>query len=84
MRTHQCKILNNSVKNLMISDRNMIAIFGCKTTDLWGWRDGSIVYSSRGPSSIPNTYLADHNCSPMGSDALFWCANIHADKYPNT
>lgn len=43
MRTHKCKILNNSVKNPMTSDRNLISIFGCKITDLWGWRDGSIV-----------------------------------------
>lgn len=43
MRTHKCKILNNSVKNPMTSDRNLISIFGCKITDLWGWRDGTTV-----------------------------------------
>jgi hypothetical protein len=35
-------------------------------------------------SSIPSTHMVAHNynCSLMGSDTLFWCADKHANKTP--
>lgn len=81
MQTHECKILKNLVKNPMTSHRNMIAIVGCKITDLWVWRNGSVIRAlcllPQVLSSIPNTHMADHNYSPMESNAFFWCVDIH-------
>jgi hypothetical protein len=54
------------------------------TTRIRGWRDGSAVkstgYSSRGPELIPCNHIVAHNPSIMGSDILFWHADIHIDR----
>ena len=55
-----------------------------KSTDCWGWRDGSavksIACSSRGPKFNSQQPHGGSQPSVMGSDALFWCVSEDSDS----